>query len=150
MILRSRSWLVLIMAMLLIIGLSCSDDDDDVTNSSTGATVTGTITLPATASGKDLYVLIDDDFDGGNGEVRMVQYVCGDLNQYSYEFTDIPAGTYFIYAAVFVVGDGSGEPVTGDYMGIYGGTLANPPMSANATVPSSGTANFDITLEVMP
>lgn len=136
--------------LLVLAGLSCSDDDKDITNSKGSATVTGDITIPAAAPGKDMAVIIDNDFDGGNGFVRIAEHVCGDATQFTYEFSAVARGTYYIYAVVFVVGDSEGEPVSGDYIGIYGGTISNPPTSANAVVPSSGTVNFDFDLGVMP
>ena len=55
-----------------------------------------------------------------------------------------------MYAVVFLGSNTSQGPQSGDYLGFYGGTIANPPNSPNASVPSSGTVAFDINLEAMP
>lgn len=142
---------------ILIVGgiitiISCdsstsSNNDDKNTGN---ATVTGNLTLPAAAPGKMWAVLVDNDFDGDNGQIKLVTGSCGSGTNVPYSVSNVPAGTFYIYAAVFVVSDGSSGPQSGDYIGIYGGTLTNPPSSANAVVPSSGTVDFDFALDVMP
>jgi hypothetical protein len=134
-----------LMGLLLTIGLtfvSCNKKgpaENDITPN-----VTGTLTLPAPAEGKTWTVIIDNDFDPGNGWVASGLGVCGAGTAVGYSIRDVPTGTYFIYAAVFV--SGVDDLVPGDYYGIYGGSLADPPPLPNAIIPSSGTTTFDITL----
>jgi hypothetical protein len=141
-----------IAALLLgLLGIAgCGDDDKGTDSNTTKATINGTVTLPAAASGKTIFVILDNDIDGGNGVFREAADTCTGAIQYEYSFANVTAGTYFVYAGVYVSGETSGEPQPGDYLGIYGGTLEAPPAEANAVVPSTGTVTFDIDLEVVP
>ncbi len=128
----------------------CSKDDNPVDGGTGSATVKGTLTIPAAAPGKTVYVIIDNDMNGDNGYKYAATGTCDANTSGTYTLNDIAAGTYYIYAVVFVVGNTSSGPQSGDYYGIYGGTMNNPPSNPNATVPSSGTVTFDIDLEEMP
>ena len=113
-------------------------------------TISGVLNLPAAASGKTWVVMIDNDMDGDNGSTAMSFGVCGSGTTVSYQIQNIPAGTYYIYSVVFVVSDGEGAPVAGDYIGIYGGDFPfDIPTQPNATVNASHK-EFDIDLVVMP
>ncbi len=114
------------------------------------ATINGTLSLPQPAPGKTYIVMIDNDFDGDNGQVRYKQGLCGSGSQVSYQIENVPTGTYFVYAAVFVVSDGSQGPQSGDYLGIYGGDFPNSvPANPNANV-TAGTNTFNINLGIFP
>ncbi len=122
-------------------------------SSSTGgggvsATVVGTLTLPAAAADRPYAVLVDNDTDGDNGTIRAVFGTCGSGTEQAYTINNVPAGTYYVYAAVGVVSNLQQGPQPGDYYGYYG-TGGSAPGSPNATVPSSGTETLDITLVVM-
>ena len=148
---QTASILAIAVLLLGLVGLAgCGDDDKGTDSDTTKATVNGTVTIPAAASGKTIFVIIDDDFDGGNGVFREATDTCTGAVQYEYEFANVTAGTYFIYAGVYVSGETSGEPQPDDYLGIYGGTLETPPAEANAVVPATGTVTFDFNLEVVP
>jgi len=111
------------------------------------ASVTGTLQLPGEASGKKWGVLIDDDLNGDNGFIRADSGTCGSGTTVKYTIDDVAAGTYYIYAVVFVASDGRKGPQGGDYLGIYGGSFPDDvPGAPNAVVPSSGTATFNINL----
>ena len=112
------------------------------------ATVTGTLTLPADASGKEYFIIIDSDTDGDNGYVNATIGTCGSGTTVDYSISNVPAGTYYVYAGVRIVSDHDSSPQNGDYIGFYG-TGSDPPDEANAVVPSSGTVTFDITLSIM-
>lgn len=144
------SFLIILTLFLVSLDQGCSKDDNPVDNTSGSATVKGTLTFPAPAPGKFGAVLIDNDTNGDNGYKYAAGGTCGSGTTQTYTFNDIPTGTYYIYAVVFVVGDTTQGPQSGDYYGIYGGTMNNPPNSPNASVPSSGTATFNFTLGVMP
>lgn len=49
--------------------MACSDDDNPT--ESQKATVTGTLTLPAEATGKTWAVIFDNDVDGDNGFAKL-------------------------------------------------------------------------------
>jgi hypothetical protein len=139
---RGRKCLLLWILLVLMLALSgCGDSSRDY------ADVSGTLTLPANASGKTYWVAIDNDIDGGNGVLYETTGTCGTGTKQDYSIPDVYKGTYYIHAIVYVVSSSIGPPSDGDYVGIYGGSLSSMPTSANATVPSSGTATFDITLE---
>jgi len=130
--------------------LSCDSSTSSNDNNKSNATVTGNLILPLAAPGKNYAVLVDNDFNGDNGQIKLVTGTCGSGTNVNYSITNVPAGTFYIYAAVFVLSDGSSGPQSGDYVGIYGGTLTNLPNQPNASVPSSGTVTFNITLDKMP
>lgn len=136
--------LVVILFVLTIFTVGCDESSTDPSSST--ATVSGTLNLPADATGKTWAVLIDDDMDGDNGYVKLGLGICGAGTEVSYSVSDVPTGTYFIYAAVFLASDGTQGPQTGDYFGIYGGQFPNNiPTSPNANV-GSGSNTFNIDL----
>ncbi|HKI79294.1 MAG TPA: hypothetical protein VKA26_12190 [Ignavibacteriaceae bacterium] len=127
----------------------CGNDDNPVSGGVGSTTVTGTLTIPAAAPGKTVIVIIDSDRDGDNGFLYSATGTVGSGTSGTYTFNNIANGTYYIYAVVFIVGNTNTGPQSGDYLGFYGGTINNPPNSANATVPSSGSVTFNINLQVM-
>ncbi len=136
-------------AFALLAGFAMTACDSSSTDGGGGsATVVGTLTLPAAAAGRPYAVLVDNDTNGDNGSVREVSGTCGSGTEQAYAITNVPAGTYYVYAAVGVVSNLTQGPQTGDYYGFYG-TGGSVPGSPNATVPSSGTETLDITLVVM-
>ena len=108
------------------------------------ATVEGKLILPEPAPGIQYWVIVDQDGDGGNGYVRYCLGICGSDTEISYAISDVPAGTYYIYAGVRIVSSSRNPPEVGDYLGIYGGTIDEYPSEPNAVVPASGTVTFDI------
>ncbi|MFA6506334.1 MAG: Ig-like domain-containing protein [Treponemataceae bacterium] len=81
-----------------------------------GATVTGTVILPATVTNKFYSVIVDTDHDGDNGGQTAVAfgYVTGDSLTYAME--NVPTGAYNIYSVVYVATTGTpGAPIDGDY-----------------------------------
>ena len=141
--------LVLIITLFCIVNfIACSSDDSNPTESQK-ATVTGTLNLPADAAGKTWAVLFDTDIDGDNGYAFMGMGTCPSGTEVPYSVSDVPAGTYYLYAVVFVGGNFTEGPQFGDFIGIYGGEYPNnAPASPNAQV-TSGTNTFDINLVVM-
>jgi hypothetical protein len=93
--------------------------------------------------------LVDNDLNGDNGFVASTTGTCGTATAVNYSISDVPAGTYYIYAGVRVISAPNTAPQSGDYLGFYGGSLTNPPAQPNAEVPASGTVNFDIVLEIL-
>ncbi len=144
------SMILFFIGIITIISCDSSTSSNGNDNNIGNATVTGNLTLPVEASSKTWAVLVDNDFDGDNGYIKLATGTCGSGTKVNYSINNVPTGTFYLYAAVFVVSDGSSGPQTGDYVGIYGGTLTNPPSNANAVVPSSGTVTFDIILSKMP
>ena len=139
----------LVIFLVAVIG-GCSDDDPATPENVVTATVTGTLTLPNAAAGKPYYVLVDTDMDGDNDYVKMSTATCGSGTDVNYQVNGVPVGTYFVYAAVFTVSDGNQGPQTGDYYGIYGGTLNNPPAERNVTVASGGVSSINVLLAIVP
>jgi hypothetical protein len=138
---------VFILTVSILIGCSDDDDDENINNAPvTTADVNGTLTLPAVAIGQTYVVMIDGDTNGDNGEVKNTVGLCGNSTTVDYTINDVPSGTYYVYAVVYVVSS-TGPLTTGDYLGFYG-TGASAPGSPNATVPTSGSVTLDITLSV--
>ena len=88
--------------------------------------------------------------DGDNGFPYSITGTCGTGTTVEYSITNVATGNYYIYSVVFLHNDPSQGPQKGDYLGFYGGTISNPPKTANANIPSSGTVIFNLNLEVMP
>lgn len=146
---KTKNKLVLFLSFLTILAMisSCKKDDDSA--EPTNATVNGTLILPQEANGKEYWVLIDNDLDGGNGYVSVTSGTCGSGTTVNYSISNVTSGTYYISAGVRIFSAPDNPPEEGDYVGIYGGTIINLPGAANAVVPSSGTVTFDITLDIM-
>jgi hypothetical protein len=123
-----------------IMGCDSSTDPPTVNN-----TVNGTLTLPATADGKEWFVLIDTDLSGDK-YISLIEGTCGSGITENYSISNISAGTYYIYAFVRIVSAHGNPPENGDYGGIYGGTFNNLPNEPNAVIPSEGTVVLNITL----
>jgi len=147
---RNNAIFVLITVTLFYFAIffSCdknpADDDSDST-----AQITGSLILPADATGKPFIVAVDDNFDADDGFTKVKAGTCVEgLNQ-EYTIANVPSGAYYIYAVVWVVAAAYATPESGDYVGYYGtnGTIPNEP---NAVVPKSGTKQFDITLVILP
>ena len=116
---------------------------------SPGLTVTVNLNLPQPAPGRSCFIGFDEEADGDH-----TWWWTGQLGQeedYSFEFDDVPAGTYYLNATVFVASDGTGPPIPGDYWGLYleEGEDRRQLFSPNATVPESGSVTFDVTLWVL-
>jgi len=117
---------------------------------SQNASLTVVLNLPADAEGKTGVVIIDTDLDADNGVISSLAGACPTGTLISVPFDDVPAGTYFIYGGVWVVGEYGDEPGPGDYIGVYGGTYPNNiPDQPNAIVPASGSKTFNIDLIVI-
>jgi hypothetical protein len=150
---RARRAIVLAVAALgCCWALSCSKESPTSPGKkekTEGATVAGTLQLPAEAPGKTFAVVIDDDTNSANGFVKVITGTCGSGTRISYQITEVPAGTYYLYAVVWVVSSPLTTPRSGDFVGFYG-VQAGIPSAPNATVPTSGRVTFDIQLIVMP
>lgn len=141
-------YLTALALILLFLYQGCDSSTEPDPDPTPNNTVKGTLTLPATANTKEWVVLIDTDRDGE----EYVAYVlgnCGSGTTVNYSFSNIAAGTYYIYAMVRILSASGTPPENGDYVGIYGGTESNPPSNPNAVIPLEGTVDFDITLSVM-
>ena len=139
-------WMLLTLLSVLNF-IACSDDDNPTEPEK--ATVTGTLNLPEDATGKTWAVIFDNDINGDNGYAALGMGLCGSGTEVTYSVSDVTTGTYYLYAVIFVVSDGSQGPQVGDFIGIYGGDYPdNAPASPNAQV-KSATNTFDIDLVVM-
>jgi len=116
------------------------------TPSSAGGTgnISGTISLPSGQNGKELMVWLDMDFNPTNGN-EVATFTVNPIAAVteSYTFTGVPVASYYIYCATT---DGSGPPVAGDAIGVYGTTWPAFPGSRNASVTNGGNLTADITM----
>jgi hypothetical protein len=115
-----------------------------ISQAATPITVEGTVTIPAAATGAYWMVIVDDDTDFANGYIADDDGTLSSGTTFDYTILNVPTGTYYIFGVVDV--DNSMGMTDGDYLGFYGGTGVDPPASANATLPSSGTVTFDFSL----
>jgi hypothetical protein len=127
----------------------CSDNPSSEDDGQTAAYITGTLYLPAEAPGKTFVVAFDDNIDADDGFIKIEAGTCGDDTIQEYAIDEMPAGTYYLYAVVWVTGPAFSTPQPGDYVGYYG-TEGTIPLEPNASVPESGSKEFDITLIVLP
>lgn len=111
-------------------------------------TLSGTITLPYPAPNKTLYVMIDNDINGDNGFLYSFQGYCSPDTIENYTINNVATGTYYVYAAVFVKGNGEGGPQKGDFLGLYGGSLDNPPNAPNVIISANDNTNCSFELSI--
>lgn len=113
----------------------------------TTGTVSGTVTIPSSVTSRPWAVFLDTDTNGDNGFIEMVNGTITGTS-INYSISDVAPGTYFVYAVVYAVGDGTGAPVTGDYAGIYNPSGTGMPASANvsASAGSTTTCSFSVAL----
>lgn len=111
-------------------------------------TVSGTITLPSSVTGKCYSVVLSTSFPGA-----AVASVIGEVNgsSISYTLDNVAPGQYYLYAGVDndassasapICSFANNTPTSGDFAGFYGGGI---PSSPNAIV-SVGTNTFDFSL----
>jgi len=137
----------IIVLSVLLNFMACSDSENP-TEQQTG-TVNGTLNLPEDATGKTWAVIFDNNIDGDDGFIKLGLGTCPSGLEVQYSVSDVPTGSYFLYAIVFVVGDINEGPDFGDFIGIYGGEYPDDaPASPNAPV-TSGTNTYDIDLVEM-
>lgn len=127
-----------------------------------GADVTLTLALPGDAEGRPFGVFLDTDIDPDNGYAAAAMGTADAGAELTYSLGAVAPGSYFAFAAVCVASDCSSGPEDGDWFGVHGtpltlnlspasGYVGDPVMGSlnlvpNATVPSSGTTGFDVTL----
>lgn len=105
--------------------------------------------LGVDANGKVYTIYIDDDKVSDNGFVKKGTGAYGTERTVEHTFPEVPAGTYYIYAFVFIVSDGRQGAQSGDYTGFYLQT-PNPPNKPNAVIPASSTITLGFGLFVIP
>jgi hypothetical protein len=105
------------------------------------ASVTGTITLPASVTDVPFVVMVDPDTDGGNGNEVFAQGTANG-NQINYSVEGVSPGPYYVYAIVYASGTAGGPPTAGDLFGAYGITAIGqwPPTGPNAEVVAGSNA----------
>jgi hypothetical protein len=135
-----------VMLGLVLVMLSGGCSDDSGSDSAGGATVTGTLTLPGTASGVAYGVrILETAGVPGAAPVAEANGQTTGAAMLDYSISGVPAGTYFVLAFVDVDGSGAGSSTPGDYAGWHAGG-SNPPASPSAVVPATGNVRFDVSL----
>ena len=135
--------------VFLLEGAGCgSSSSSGADAAGSGATVAGTLTLPAAAPSKPYAAMIfTAAAAAGVTPVAQTMGTTGSGTTVDYSIANVPAGTYFVLGFVDVDGSGGTSSTPGDFAGWYGHNGdGNPPPAANAVVPASGTARFDFTL----
>ncbi len=145
---------IIIIYSILFIITGCSEKDkgtnsnNDIPNALVG-TVTGVITLPGSALGKMLIVVIDKDLDKNNEPEGYTTCVCSSSRKYEYTFKNYPIGLYYVYAVVYKGNNDEGPPQSGDYFGYYR-TGLNEPSSRNVFIGINKTDTCDFVLYEIP
>ena len=121
-----------------------------ITPTINGCSISGTVTLPFVSTGKNWYVIVDNDTNGGNGWVNATSGTTNGTNQFTYNVA-VPNGTYYVYTVVDELNTGMPSgPQPGDYVGFFGTLWPAVPGSPNVTVVCPGGGVFDITAALMP
>lgn len=138
---------VFAVALALLCGTSCDRESTTAPKREEPrkATIVGTLSLPEAVPGKTFAVVVDNDTTSANGFVRVATGLCGSAREVPYRIEDVPAGTYFLYAVVWVVSPPLTSPRSGDFVGFYGTSGTFPP-EPNARVPASGEVVLNIVL----
>jgi len=144
-------FLVAILLLISAFWTGCGDDKGTSSNDVPPpvGSIEGEISLPASSFGDQMYVLLDEDTDGGNGYEGIAGCECGSGKVYDYSFTNYPIGSYYLYAIVYRGDSTSGPPQAGDYFGYYG-TGLDQPDNANVLVPLNKTMTYDFNLHEVP
>ncbi len=138
--------IALAMYAMMIFGAGCDGSSSDMP---AAASVAGTLTLPGTATAP--YFVRLQSMIGAATPVATTTGTTNGTATLAYSIPNVPAGTYFMIAAVDVDGSGGGSSTPGDYRGWYGHNGdGNPPAAANVMVPASGTVTIDYSLVVAP
>ena len=139
--------LVLLSAIVALTMSACGGDSSSSPTVTHTHTVSGTITLPASADGKTYMVGVTTDID--SGPVAFYQgVISGTGMTVDYSISGVPAGTYYVMAVVYQTGSGP-DPVDGDYFGTYGWAGGSDPASMGANVAvSEDTSAIDFTMIV--
>lgn len=127
-----------------------------VSGTSGAGTVSGVITLPASATGTCYAVVLSASLQLANLMNNAVAVVTGQTDgstSIAYTLPDVAPGQYYLYAGVDNDASsasppgctfGNGTPTHGDFVGFYGGGI---PSSPNVTV-NAGVNTFDFSLSI--
>lgn len=145
-----RGILLILLGLLISFSFKCEEDESPTGIEEPTATITGTLLLPAEAPGKPWAVLVDKDYNGENGCACLVSDTCCSGTEINYKLNEVPYGSYYLYAAVFVASDGKHGPQPGDFLGLHGGSFpTDVPAEPNVEINSAGPYMFNITLKVV-
>jgi hypothetical protein len=113
-----------------------------------GATVVGSLTLPAVADNKPFEVRVLSTLNNPlTSTVASTSGRTGTAATLDYSIANAPAGTYFVLGFVDVDESGGDASTPGDYAGWFGHDGdGDPPGSPNAVVPTDGSVRFDFSL----
>ncbi len=143
---KHHIWLVfrlpLIGVCVVLLFINCGEDNNPLVDN---INVVGVLSYPSEAAGRVFVIRVDDNTVFGDGFIKSLHGTCGSGTEMNYSISDVPVGTFYVYAAVCVVSNCDEGPQIGDYLGFYGTGLSSPD-EANATIPESGTVTLDITL----
>lgn len=114
------------------------------------ATVSATMSLGTDLSGRPYYIAIDTDKDYSNGTTKETTgTVAG--SSITYSFAEVPTGTYYLYAIVYMGSATSGNPQPGDYVAMNGAaSIDSLPSDPNVSIPATGNVTVNLTALVYP
>jgi len=136
-------------AALTLTFLGC--DNPAASDDATTSTVSGTITLPASVADKPFLVIVDADYDGGNGYAGSATGTANGTS-FDYSIADVAAGSYYIYAIVYTDGTADGPPAENDYFGAHGTSVIGdwPLSTPKVTVTAGENTDADFSLYLAP
>lgn len=137
--------MVLAVSAMVMLWAGCDGSDSGM---ATAASVAGTLTLPGTARAP-YFVRLLTTLGADPTIAAETTGTTDGTATLAYSIADVPAGTYFMLAAVDVDSSGGNSSTTGDYRGWFGHTGdGNPPAAANVVVPASGIVTIDYSLVI--
>lgn len=105
--------------IFISLSLSCLTDNNEEENlvPSTSYSISGTLILPQTFPKGTYMVILDNDWERGNGVIVSVEESCANKNSISYNLKNVPlGGPYYLYA---FAPEYTSETVT-THIGYYG------------------------------
>lgn len=145
---RLRKLSILLLSALIGLSISACPSSDSSTSPSGSHTVSGTITMPQGGhDGTDYIVGVFTDWDSAPTFFDEGTIVGAGITV-NYSISNVPTGTYYVMAIVYVNGSGRPAPVAGDYFGLSGwNRLGDPEASIpNPNVSVSADKTVDFTL----
>lgn len=118
-------------------------------SAATGASVFGTLTLPASAPGKPFVAILALEAENViTDRTATVMQSAPAGTTIDYRFDGVPAGTYYLLTYVDVDESGGDSSTPGDFVGWYDPTnTGNPPASGpNVVVPESGSVEYSFNM----
>lgn len=143
-LLNEKNYRIVLLILFSVLLLNGCATDEESSDDESPDTISGTVTLPSSASGKKVFVrATESELTSSYISYIGTEVTLGDTTQASYTIDGLSSGkTYYIYA--FVDMDGDEDQSSGDFYGYYNARYPNLPTS-KLTLDEQKT-DIDITL----